>query len=224
MCGRFTLIIELSELQQELGIRVEDVMLEWRPRFNVAPSQPVAVITDPNTRMLDFMLWGLVPSWAKDMSYASNLINARSETVHEKPSFRNAFKRRRCLVLADGFFEWQKKNSKSPSIPYYFHLVDKKPFAFAGLWELWEPPDGSQLLSCTIITCPANEIVSPIHPRMPVMLTGEGMWDWLKGTDPNELHGMLQPYPASLMKTYQVTRQINSPQVDEPGLLELVQD
>lgn len=217
MCGRFTLTLDPVELRQafDLGEMPE----EWIPRFNVAPSQPVAVVKDANTRAVDFMRWGLVPSWAKDISIGNKLINARGETVDEKPSFRNAFARRRCLILADGFFEWQKKDKKSPSVPYYFHLYNKKPFAFAGLWEFWQSPEGDGLKTCTIITTDANACVAPVHDRMPVILNTQTAWDWLEAGSADALKKMLKPYPAEEMEAYAVSRMVNNPGKDVPALI-----
>lgn len=217
MCGRFTLTLDPVELRQafDLGEMPE----EWIPRFNIAPSQPVAVVTDSKTRVVDFMRWGLVPSWAKDISIGNKLINARAETVTEKPSFRNAFARRRCLILADGFYEWHKENKKGPSIPYFFHMKDRSPFAFAGLWEFWQSPEGDGLKTCTIITTEANECVAPVHDRMPVILKPDTGWKWLDGGPVEELTKMLRPFPAEEMAAYTVSRMVNDPGKDSPALI-----
>lgn len=217
MCGRFTLTLDPVELRQafDLGEMPE----EWIPRFNIAPSQPVAVVTDAKTRAIDFMRWGLVPSWAKDISIGNRLINARAETVTEKPSFRNAFARRRCLILADGFYEWQKKDKKGPSVPYYFHLKDKKPFAFAGLWEFWQSAEGDALKSCTIITTEPNQCVAPVHDRMPVILNTRTAWQWLDGGSPDDLMKLLRQYPAEEMEAYVVSRMVNDPGKDVAALI-----
>lgn len=217
MCGRFTLTLDPVELRQAFDLG--DMPEEWIPRYNIAPSQPVAVVADGKTRAVDFMRWGLVPSWAKDISIGNRLINARAETVMEKPSFRNAFARRRCLILADGFYEWQKKDKKGPSVPYYFHLEDKKPFAFAGLWEFWKSPEGDALKSCTIITTDANEVVAPVHDRMPVILNPTTAWQWLEDAPGEALAGMLRPYPAGEMGAYVVSRMVNDPGKDGPALV-----
>ena len=179
MCGRFTLAIEPEELQSEF--QIPDLPAEWHQRYNIAPTQPVAVILDAKLRQIEFLHWGLVPSWAKDMSIGNRMINARAESLTEKPSFHSAFAKRRCLILADGYFEW-RKNSKGPSIPYRFTLKNRAPFAIAGLWENWQKPEAGELKSCKIITCAANEIVLPIHDRMPVILPREKYWSWLERT------------------------------------------
>src|SRR5512146_1357088 len=151
MCGRYTITINPETVQQDLGVvAMPD---DYTPRYNVAPTQPVAVVADAASRKAEWMRWGLIPSWAKDPEIGSRLINARSETLTEKPSFKNAFNKRRCLVLADGFYEWKKgAGPGGRSQPYYFRREDGKPFAFAGLWEFWRSPEGEEIRSCTIIT------------------------------------------------------------------------
>jgi len=217
MCGRFTLTLDPVELRQafDLGEFPE----EWIPRYNIAPTQPVAVVADATTRKVEFMRWGLVPSWAKDIAIGSKLINARSETIAEKPSFRSAFAKRRCLIMADGFYEWQKTGPKSPSIPYYIHMEDSAPFMFAGLWEFWRSPEGDGLTTCTIITTAANARVAPIHDRMPVIFTPQTAWDWLNPLPPEKLTEMLQPYPAEEMVAYRVSRMVNDGNKDSSALI-----
>lgn len=218
MCGRFTITLEAADLQQDLGIA--DMPADWQPRFNVAPTQSVAAVLDANTRRAEWLRWGLIPSWAKDPTIASSLINARSETVAEKPSFRQAFNRRRCLILADGFYEWKRAaNQKGPSQPYYFQRIDKKAFVFAGLWETWKPPEGEPIRTCTIITCAANEIVSPVHERMPVMLSGESMWNWLEPSSPDSLKGILLPYPPDWMEGFPISRLVNNANRESPDMV-----
>jgi putative SOS response-associated peptidase YedK len=218
MCGRFTLTLNVSSLQEEL--KLGDFPPDWGARYNIAPSQPVAVVTDANTRKIEFMRWGLVPSWAKDISIGNRLINARAETLLEKPSFRTAFQRRRCLILADGFYEWKKGDGKrGMNIPYFFQRAERKPFAFAGLWEFWQSPEGDSLLSCTLITTKPNELVAPIHDRMPVMLTGNNCWEWLLKSRTDDLTRLLAPFPAEEMIAYPVNRLVNDPSVDAPEVL-----
>ena len=217
MCGRYSLTLEPVELRQAFGLSM--MPEEWAPRYNIAPTQPVAVITDAVTRKVEFMRWGLVPSWAKDISVGSKLINARAETVTEKPSFRSAFARRRCLILADGFYEWQKTGTKSPSIPYYFRLTNDRPFAFAGLWEVWQSSEGDELKTCTIITTEANARVAPVHDRMPVMLNPDMAWDWLGDGSKESLLKLLRPYPAEDMATYRVSRMVNDTEKDAAALI-----
>lgn len=214
MCGRFTLILDPASLREDLDLG--EIPENLPPRYNVAPSQPVALVRDGATRAVEFFRWGLIPSWAKDPEIGNRMINARSETLLEKPSFKTAFIRRRCAILADGFYEWHRPGGKSARPqPYYFQLADQKPFAFAGLWDRWLSPDGSEVPTCTIITCQANERVGAFHDRMPVILDAEGMWDWL---DPQAqqiaLVAQLQPYPADKMTARPVSTRINSPALD----------
>lgn len=219
MCGRFTLTLDSDEVREAL--RLGQVPADWQPRYNVAPSQNVLVVNDPAARDALWMRWGLVPSWAKDPAIGMQMINARAETVMEKPSFRSAFARRRCLILADGFYEWQKApaGQSGRSRPFYFRLADGAPFAFAGLWEHWQPAAGDALTTCTIITCAANPLVAPVHPRMPVILTGDAAWHWLELDDQAALHSLLQPYPAGQMQALAVNRAVGSPANDSPECL-----
>lgn len=218
MCGRFTLAIDAEELQEDFGLTA--VPVEWSARYNLAPTQSVVVVASADLRQAEWMRWGLIPSWAKDMEIGSRMINARAETLLEKPSFKNAFLRRRCLILADGFYEWKKSiQGKLPSVPYYFQLKDGKPFAFAGLWEFWRSPEGAEIRSCTIITCPPNELVADVHDRMPVILSRESMWNWLKPAPAEQLTAFLRPFAASEMQTYPVSRSVNSPDHDGSDLI-----
>jgi len=223
MCGRFTLTLDPGELQEllDLGPFVHIV----QPRYNIAPSQPVPIVKDPETRAVELYKWGLVPSWADDPKIGYRMINARSETAHEKPSFRAAFQRRRCLILADGFFEWHSGKKNAPKTPYLFKLKNNHPFTFAGLYEHWQSPDGGELHTTTILTCPPNELVSQYHNRMPVLLCEEDRWAWLKPqTDQNTLRDLLGPYPAEEMVCFAVSRAVNSPENDRPEILQPVSE
>lgn len=219
MCGRFTLTVDAVYLQSELNLG--NMPADWRPRYNIAPSQPVAVVRHGQQREVEWMRWGLVPFWAEDPQIGNRLINARAETIALKPAFRQAFEKRRCLVLATGFYEWQKPPGKrAPSVPYYFRLKNEKPFAFAGLWERWKPMEnGDEIVSCTIITTQANELVAPVHPRMPVMLAGEALWQWLEERPPAELQALLKPFPAAQMVAYPVSRRVNQADFDAPEVI-----
>jgi putative SOS response-associated peptidase YedK len=218
MCGRFTLTLEAEDVQQELTLG--PMPADWVARYNVAPSQPVAVVAEARQRTVERMRWGLIPSWAKDASIGDRLINARSETLTEKPAFRNAYARRRCLILANGFYEWQKVEGPKPiRIPYYFQLESGRAFAFAGLWESWKSPEGQELRSCTIITCPANAIVAHVHERMPVIFDRESCWKWLEDKRPPDLQPFLAPYPADKMTAYPVSRLVNDPAHDSKDLV-----
>jgi putative SOS response-associated peptidase YedK len=209
MCGRFTLSYKADEIQLSLGIT--GMPDEWQPRYNIAPTQPIAAVLEGKDKKIEFLYWGLVPSWAKEISIGTKMINARSETIMEKPSYKSAFQRRRCLILADGFYEWKKSKAKGPAQPFFFQLKTREPFAFAGIWERWLPPDGSELLSGSIITCAANDVVAPIHERMPVILDKGSMWSWLEEHPAKELLNMLEPYDASKLDITMVSTLVNSP-------------
>jgi putative SOS response-associated peptidase YedK len=162
---------------------------------------------------------GADPLLGKDPAIGNHMINARSETLMEKPSFRTALVKRRCLLIADGFYEWLKQPGKTPSIPYFFHLINRRPFFFAGLWDFWKPAEGDPITSCTIITCPPNELVQPVHERMPVMLSREAGIRWLNTSTPAELLNMLNPFPAGEMEGYAVSPLVNSPAVESVELI-----
>ncbi len=218
MCGRFTLTVALDELRAAFPwLGLPDGLNELMPRYNVAPTQPVAVVPNTGERRLDFFTWGLIPSWADDPKIGSRMINARAETLAEKPSFRAAFRRRRCLVLADGFYEWRKE-PRGPKTPMYIALKSGEPFAFAGLWETWHSPLGDEILSCTIITTRPNELVRPIHDRMPVILPESAYDVWLDPAEqpPDVLSPLLGPYPAEEMAAYEVSPAVNNPANDMP--------
>jgi putative SOS response-associated peptidase YedK len=215
MCGRFSLWLELTDLVKAFP----DFTFpeEMQSRYNIAPTQPVAVVTDNKTKNVEFFRWGLIPSWAKDPSIGSRMINARSETITEKPSFRAAFRRRRCLILADGFYEWKKIPGQPRKVPMYLKMADDQPFAFAGLWEFWQP-DSTPVLSCTILTTKPNTLVAPIHNRMPVILPRESYDFWLSAdeTEKRALLACLIPYPAEEMLAYPVSPFVNNPANDSP--------
>jgi len=219
MCGRFTLTVDPADLREAFsGLTFPDSML---PRFNIAPSQPVAVVANNGKNAVEFFKWGLVPSWAKDPSIGNRMINARVETLSEKPSFRAAYKRRRCLILADGFYEWKSMPGQKTKTPMLIKLKSGEPFAFAGLWEAWHPDQEDAILSCTIITTTPNALMEKIHNRMPVILSPAAHLPWL---DPAEqtpdalraLDKLLKPYPASQMKAFPVSRAVNDPKNDSP--------
>jgi putative SOS response-associated peptidase YedK len=223
MCGRFTLTADPQQIQIAFpGLTIPTQTIN--PRYNIAPTQPIAVIPNDGKNRLDYYIWGLIPSWAKDPSIGSRMINARAETLAEKPSFRNAFRRRRCLILADGFYEWQQQPGKKTKQPMYIRLKNEGVFAFGGLWEIWNAPDGSTILSATIITTEPNELVRPIHNRMPLILP-EAHYDlWLSPEErkPEDLQPALRPFPSDEMAAYPVSTQVNSPAYDEPALIEPV--
>jgi putative SOS response-associated peptidase YedK len=218
MCGRYAQRTDTKRLAKEF--KVAEIP-EARPRYNIAPTQEVlAVRKSPDGREMTFYKWGLVPSWAKDASVGAKLINARSETVTEKPSFREAFKRRRCVIPADGFYEWQRLEGRKQ--PFFFRMRDERPFGFAGLWERWEGEGGEVINSCAILTTEANEVLRPVHDRMPVILHPDDYEVWL-GAEARELdlvREMLRPYPAKEMVGYPVGSGVNSPRNQGAGLLE----
>jgi len=219
MCGRFTITIEPAVFQQEFDLG--NVPSEWTPRYNAAPSQPIPIVRNSTTRDVDMLRWGLIPFWAKEEKIGYRLINARSETVHEEASFKYAFKKRRCLILADGFFEWQKSSTRgTPKAPYYFYMKNRKPITFAGLWESWQPKEGREIQTCTILTCPPNEMIAKVHHRMPVMLGPTRRWEWLLDQKPENLLAMLQPFPVDEMESHPVSQRVNSPTNDDPTVIQ----
>ena len=219
MCGRFTLTVDPGQLQE--AFPWVDIPDGLTPRYNIAPSQPVAVVPNDGRNQLDFFNWGLIPFWAKDPKIGNRMINARSETIAEKPSFRGSFKYKRCLILADGFYEWRKDPGTKSKTPIYIHMKNRSPFAFAGLWDNWNSKDGSEIRSCTIITTQPNELLEQIHNRMPVILPPSGYEAWLKEgeNDPDLLHSLLNPYPSEEMAAFPVSKQVNSPQNDFPEVI-----
>jgi putative SOS response-associated peptidase YedK len=217
MCGRFTLTLDAGELQEQLGI--DAVPTDYRARFNIAPTQVVYAITG-FPYQLQPLRWGLIPFWAKDPSISVRMINARAETLMEKPAFRTSFQKRRCLIPASGFFEWEKFEDKKPSQPYYFRLQSGGTFFFAGLWDSWHSEEGAEIKSCTIITTTPNELLNPIHDRMPVMINRSLAENWLKENDPRFLKTMLVPYLADQMEMYPVSRLVNRPGIDQPECIQ----
>ena len=230
MCGRFVLVdwdgiqqrFELPEYYRRHILEGYSGMGEAPfPRYNIAPTQDVlAVRNDGDGNRADMMRWGLVPSWAKDPKIGSRMINARAETLSERPSFRAAYRRRRCLIVADSFYEWKREGRNRT--PMRIMLESEEPFAFAGLWETWKRPDDSWMLSCTIVTTAANEMVSEIHDRMPVILDHDVESVWLDPDldDTSALSDLLVPYPSDLMKAYEVSRIVNSAANDVPECIE----
>ncbi len=220
MCGRFTLFEPNESLAGIFGVEAAP----WPgPRYNIAPSQQVAAVRispgSPGRRDWVLLRWGLVPSWAKDPSIGSRLINARGETVAEKPAFRSAWKDRRCLIPANGFYEWQRRNGRKQ--PWYIRLRSGKPFAIAGLWERREDPGGEPLETCTLITTGANDLLEPIHGRMPVILAPTDFDRWLSVSreEVPSLLPLLRPFPAGGMEAFEVGLRVNRPDNDSPDLI-----
>jgi putative SOS response-associated peptidase YedK len=220
MCGRYRLSKTEKYLLEKFGAQLgED--FEYKPRYNVSPTQQVAVIRQDKSepkRVMTLMRWGLVPPTAKDLSSGSKMINARSETCAEKPSFKGPLQKRRCLIPADGFYEWKKaSNGKSANQPYLFTMHDDSAFAFAGIWETWKSPEGKTIETCSILTTTANEVTKDVHGRMPVILPKEQYELWLDPGFSNveELRSMLHPYDAKQMNKVTVSTRVNSPANDD---------
>jgi putative SOS response-associated peptidase YedK len=216
MCGRFTLTAGQKELAEAFAGYTFTV--EHRQRFNIAPTQDVEVVLNGGGKEIVTARWGLIPRWAKDAAIGNRLINARSESVAEKPAFRAPFRRQRCLVLADGFYEWRSVPGERIKLPYYIRLRSHQPFAFAGLWDTWRAPDGRDLLTCVILTTEPNDLMRAIHDRMPVMLPPAAYSVWLASTEvPVEaLAPLFKPYPSKEMECYVVSRRVNNPAHDGP--------
>jgi putative SOS response-associated peptidase YedK len=219
MCGRTVVKAKVREYASMFDVlKVPDLI----PNYNVAPTQLVPVVRlkpEDNTREMVMLKWGLIPAWAKEPAIGSRMINARADTVAEKPAFREAFRRRRCLMVTDGFYEWQKTNGRKQ--PYFIGMKDESPFAFAGLWECWEDPFSGPVESCALITTDANDVVRPIHNRMPVILEPVSYEKWLdpKVEDPAELKDVLVPLPALKMKAYPVSTLVNKVENNSPECL-----
>ncbi|RNF40168.1 SOS response-associated peptidase [Planococcus salinus] len=224
MCGRYSLYADLTTLLERFDI--DEVTFsedEYSANYNIAPSQQVvAVINDGTKNRLGMLQWGLIPPWAKDEKIGYKMINARAETAAEKPSFRNAFKKKRCLVVADSFYEWQKTTDRK--IPMRVRLKSGEPFAFAALWESWKAPNGTLRHTCSILTTKPNELMASIHDRMPVVLSKADEKIWLdpKIQDPDKLKELLKPFDASQMEAYEVSEKVNSPKNNGPELLDKI--
>ncbi len=222
MCGRYTLSTPVGRLTEEFHI--SGPLPDLSPSYNVAPNGEVAAMVagGGGERRLELLRWGLIPAWADDPAIGSRMINARSETAAEKPSFRRAFKERRCLIPADGFYEWQKTNGGKQ--PYHLRMRDGRPFAFAGLWESWKGDGEGEIRSCTILTTEANDLVGEVHARMPVILPPETHDLWLDPAvrEAEQLLSLLVPYPTEDMEAYPVSRRVNNPSNNEPGCVESV--
>jgi putative SOS response-associated peptidase YedK len=214
MCGRFTLAVDPAELQEAFPeFSFPD---QHAPRFNIAPTQPVLAIPNDGKNRADFFAWGLIPAWAKDSALGARMINARAETLAEKPAFRGALKYKRCLIPTSGFYEWKTMEGQKTKTPHFIHLKSGKPFAFAGLWDEWNSPEGGSLRTCTIITTEPNALMESIHNRMPVILPADHFAAWL---DPaprksDELTPLLRSYDPTLMEAYPVSTLVNSPAND----------
>lgn len=220
MCGRFTIITPVEKLIEEFEAQLfEDTFF---PNYNAAPGQKLPVITNEMPKKIKLYVWGLIPYWAKDPSKGFKLINARAETLLLKPSFKNALKRRRCLVLADSYFEW--KSEWNQKIPYRILLRDEKPFALAGIWETWKDRDNKEIRTFSIITTKANQLTSKIHERMPCLLDKKSRALWIDNNFPEaEAINLLEPYPSEEMKYYEVSTLVDSPKNNIPAVIEPVE-
>lgn len=220
MCGRFVLTADPAAIQTAFNLTT--VPAEMTPRYNIAPTQPVAVITNEHPDALTFHRWGLIPSWAKDMSFGAKTINARSETAYEKPSFKAAFKRRRCIIPANGYYEWTTHDGAK--VPQYFHMADRRVFGIAGLWESWHSPDGGEIRTCSILTTSANTFTEPIHDRMPVILSPQDYHLWLSNKEEplSMLQSLMKPYEGHDQAVYTVSRLVNKATIESPELIEPV--
>ena len=216
MCGRFTLTADPAELLDAFDGFVFPT--RSAPRYNIAPSQPVLAIPNDGKNAADFFMWGLIPSWSRDPAVANRLINARGETLAEKPSFRGSFKYKRCLIPANGFYEWKAQPGAKTKTPFYIGMKDGRPFAFAGLWDEWQSPDGGILRTCTIITTTPNELMSGLHDRMPLILDPADYAGWLSAAprDPASLQTLIRPFPSDRMTAHPVSTMVNAPGNDRP--------
>ena len=220
MCGRFALYTDPIALAKQFQA---ENLLDLQPSYNVAPSQTIPIIrNEQGHRLFALAKWGLIPSWAKDIKIGYNTINARAETVAEKPAFRAAFQHRRCLIPADGYFEWQEIAGSKTKQPWYISLKNQEPMALAGLWERWQGSDGSEIESCTIIVTSGNELMQPIHDRMPVILPEEHWEIWLDTANTNKqgLQTLLSQYPADAMTAWAVSTMVNSPRHNSQDCLD----
>ncbi|MBM4326790.1 MAG: SOS response-associated peptidase [Deltaproteobacteria bacterium] len=222
MCGRFVLMA-LGKLVAEQFELDDEPNLE--PRYNIAPSQQVAAvcrIPETKKRELRMFRWGLIPFWAKDEKIGHKLINAKSETVAEKPAFRAAFKHKRCLIPADGFYEWKRREGKKTKQPHFIRMKNGEPFALAGLWENWESPEGKIIESCVILTTNSNNLIQSLHDRMPVIVLPQDYELWLNTaiTDTENLKRLFTPHPQEAMEAYEVSVFVNGPSNEDPECIE----
>jgi putative SOS response-associated peptidase YedK len=225
MCGRITNTQANPEVIQQ-SFDLKDPPQDVSPRYNIAPTQDILVVAHnaENQNALGWMHWGLIPAWAKERSIAQKMINARSETVLEKPAFKTVFKSRRCLIVADGFYEW-RKNEDGSKTPMHIRMADGLPFGLAGLWERWtDPANGEIVTSTTILTTSPNELMATIHNRMPVIIPHPQYTDWLRrdNTNLDELQGMMIPYDPAAMVAYEVSKKVNNARYDAPDLVDRV--
>ncbi len=213
MCGRFSFAVIAEMIENHFHVRVDTNT--YKPRYNCAPSQDIAVISNEKPYELSYYRWGLIPFWAKDKTIGNKMINAKAETIDRKPSFKNSFRRKRCLVPADGFYEWKKVNSKE-KIPYRITMKDGSPFAMAGVWDTWKDENGEAINSFAIITTEPNELMKNIHTRMPVILKSGEERIWIEEPNPEILKSLLRPIDSEFLTAFRVSKLVNSPSNDNP--------
>ncbi len=218
MCGRFTQTYSPALIAK--AFKVDKALINIIGSYNIAPTQLVTAIINHGSACFSQLRWGLIPSWAKDLSIGNKMINARSETLNQKPSFKIALKKRRCLIVADGFYEWKKKGNFKE--PFYIRLKSRQPFGFAGLYDSWKSPEGKEIKSCAIITTEANELIKSIHHRMPVIIPKNKEDDWLKTNiqEPSKALAILKPYASDHLEYFQVSKFVNSPKNNSPQCVE----
>jgi len=214
ICGRFEVHSSLEIIAQIFGI--DDITFDFRPSYNIAPSQDILLVLNNGNRRIIQSRWGFVPSWSKDLSSGYKMINARAESLMEKRSFRTAFEKQRCLVVADGFYEWKKEGATKK--PFYIRLKSRQPFGFAGLYNVWKSPEGEEVITSTIITTDSNELIQPVHNRMPVLTPSDKYDLWLDASvhDKDRLTPILKPFPSEKMELYPVTQKMNSFKYNDP--------
>jgi len=214
MCGRFVLFSSVNIISREFAVLPENIV--FSPNYNIAPTQEILIVIDEGERRLIKCRWGFIPPWAKDPNIGYKMINARAETLAEKPTFKSAIRNHRCLVVADGFYEWKKEGNEKK--PLYIHLKSGRPLGFAGLYSYWQTPEGRLICTCTIITTSANPLLEPIHNRMPAIIPGDSRTEWLDPEIQNEkrILPLLSPYAAEDMEAYYVSPKVNSPRHDSP--------
>ncbi|MEY8189945.1 SOS response-associated peptidase [Peribacillus simplex] len=222
MCGRFTLFTDIEEIKDRFDIQ-GSFDEEYQFSYNIAPSQSVlSVINDGARNRLGYLRWGLIPFWAKDEKVGYKMINARAETIAEKTSFKNAYKKKRCLIIADSFYEWKKTPERK--IPMRIKLKNHAPFGMAGIWESWKSPEGLSIYSCSVITTVPNELMTSIHDRMPVILKPEDEKDWLNPSinDPAYLQQYLNSFDSEQMEAFEVSTDVNSTKKNSPNLIQQI--
>lgn len=222
MCGRFTLFTDIEEIKERFNIQ-GPFDGEYQFSYNIAPSHSVlSVINDGARNRLGYLRWGLIPFWAKDEKLGYKMINARAETIAEKASFKNAYKKKRCLIIADSFYEWKKEPGRK--IPMRIKLKNHAPFGMAGVWESWKSPEGINIYSCSVITTVPNELMTSIHDRMPVILKPEDEKDWLNPSinDPAFLQQYLKSFDSEQMEAFEVSTDVNSPKNNSPNLIQQI--